>query len=67
MPNRMTAYLLACADEADRRDRERRKEIKEKQDNCEHKELSRPIHRGLGYYSQHCVDCGKDFGFDKRD
>ena len=59
-------YLLSCADEADRRIEAERKEIIEKQANCNHKELSRPVHIGMGCMSQYCINCGKDFGYDDR-
>jgi hypothetical protein len=59
-------YLMACAAEADRRDAEARRERAERQANCKHSNLSRPVHHGLGYMGQHCIDCGKDFGYYDR-
>jgi hypothetical protein len=65
--NHMTKYLLACCDESDRREAARLKELKEKRAKCEHKELSRPVHIGMGCMSQHCINCGEDFGYHDRD
>jgi len=66
MNNRLKEYLLSCADEADRRIEEARKAREEKQAKCECKNLSRPVHQGMGYFSQWCLDCGKDHGYDDR-
>jgi hypothetical protein len=60
-------YILSCEAEGVQREAAARKETLLKQSNCEHKNKSRAEHIGNGFMSQHCMDCGKDFGYIDRD
>ena len=60
-------YILACAAEGEKREADERKAFLLKQSKCEHKNKSIAEDIGGGWISQHCLDCGKDFGYHDRD
>ena len=59
-------YLLACGERAKKQRIEGENKIATQQSKCKHVERSTPIHQGNGYYSRHCISCGKDFGYVDR-